>query len=330
MTISVVLATYNGAEFLREQLDSVLAQTLLPNEIIVSDDNSTDDTWQILEEYKANYPNLFRIYQNENRLGAHRNFKHAFKYVTCDLVAPCDQDDIWLPEKLERCVAALQYNDISFVFCQEMIQYENSKQSPVIHMMPSLHECIFGRVIPGHLIVCRRDMLKVFDLDNFITFDLGLTVYAAIKHTGIAIDYVGCIWRRHSQVVTTEWTIGQNKIIIEKISTWKKWWRTLRSLSMDDYSEVIARRMRSFSVIISKSVSYKKGGGYERKCHHISTNMERQTTASILKAGIYNMWITMSTSQFRIATIRTKLGMLLYAFRYPAVYWYDYHNHEAL
>ena len=61
MTISIVLATYNGEKYLREQIDSVLAQTLMPDEIIVSDDGSTDGTWDILEEYKNRNPSLFHL-----------------------------------------------------------------------------------------------------------------------------------------------------------------------------------------------------------------------------------------------------------------------------
>ena len=82
MTLSVVIATYNGEAFIREQLDSVLSQTLQPDEIIVSDDYSIDNTWSILEEYQKQYPTLFKLLKNESNPGPHSNFIYAFQHAT--------------------------------------------------------------------------------------------------------------------------------------------------------------------------------------------------------------------------------------------------------
>jgi glycosyltransferase involved in cell wall biosynthesis len=321
MTISVVLATYNGEKFIREQIDSILAQTLLPDEIIVSDDYSTDRTWEILEAYQSVFPSLFHLYRNTGKHGAHNNFKNAFRYVTSDVVAPCDQDDIWMPEKLERSVAALA-DGISLVFCQELIRYENGKEKPLLHTMPLLHQCIFGGVIPGHLLVCKREVLSVFDLHTEITFDMGMVLYAAANHSGVGIDYVGCIWRRHKQVVTTEFS-DHKTLYVEKISKWKKLFRTLRMLREGEKSDVIARRMHSMHTII---VHYNGG----RKEQLIARYMEQQTPMSLIKACFAHMRIVQRQSAFAQASVHTKIGMSLYAFCYPAIYWYDYHIHDSL
>lgn len=220
MTVSVVIATYNGEKYIREQLDSVLAQTLKPDEIIVSDDFSTDRTWEILEDYKLEFPSLFHLYRNKGKHGPHSNFKYAFQFVTCDIVAPCDQDDIWMPEKLERSVAALT-DETSLVFCQEKIRHENGKEDIMLHTMPLLYQCIFGEVIPGHLIVCKREVLDVYKLNTEITFDMGMVLYAASKHSGVGIDYIGCIWRRHEHVVTSEFS-NHKTLFVDKISKWEK------------------------------------------------------------------------------------------------------------
>lgn len=321
MTISVVIATYNGEKFIREQIDSVLAQTLMPDEIIVSDDGSTDGTWEILEEYKTNYPKLFRLYHNEGEHGAHNNFKWALQYAACDLVAPCDQDDIWMPEKLERCVAVFDENT-DLVFCQEKIRTENGHEGILPHKMPLLHQCIFGAIVPGHLIVCKREVLEVFKLGTEITYDMGMVLYAASKRSGKGIDYVGCIWRRHEQVVTSCFS-NHNAVRIEHISKWKKLWRTMMMLQRGERSEVLAKRMHSMHTIIA----HFNGGEVEKR---LTEYMEQQTPMSIWKACKAYMGIIQHEDKYQNASLRDKLGMSTYAFCYPAVYWYDYHLHKSL
>lgn len=94
------MATYNGERYIREQLDSILAQTIPFDELIICDDASTDTTWDILSEYAANDTRI-KIYRNEQNLGFLRNFEKALTLCMGDYIALSDQDDIWLPEHLE-------------------------------------------------------------------------------------------------------------------------------------------------------------------------------------------------------------------------------------
>ncbi|TQV61723.1 MAG: glycosyltransferase [Sulfurovum sp.] len=98
--ISICLATYNGEKYLKEQLDSLLNQTLTPYEVIIQDDCSTDNTVEIAKQYTDKL-NL-KIYVNEVNLGFTKNFESVLQKATGDLIAPCDQDDIWKPDKLEK------------------------------------------------------------------------------------------------------------------------------------------------------------------------------------------------------------------------------------
>jgi glycosyltransferase involved in cell wall biosynthesis len=101
MKISVVMTTYNGAKFLNEQINSILSQTVVPDQIIVCDDCSVDGTVAILEQYKD--IKGFSYVVNEKQLGLIRNYKKAVSMAARDnYVALCDQDDIWLPDKLFR------------------------------------------------------------------------------------------------------------------------------------------------------------------------------------------------------------------------------------
>jgi len=100
MKISVALCTYNGARFLQEQLDSLLAQDRLPDEIVVCDDGSTDQTIPILEAFQAKVTFPVVLHRNPVNFGPAKNFENAIKLCCGDLIALADQDDIWLPEKL--------------------------------------------------------------------------------------------------------------------------------------------------------------------------------------------------------------------------------------
>lgn len=97
--ISVAMATYNGARFLREQLDSLYKQTRVPDEVFVSDDNSKDETANILEEYHQQYG--LRYVVNKRSLGVNKNFEQAIRSCTGDYIIICDQDDVWFPNKIQ-------------------------------------------------------------------------------------------------------------------------------------------------------------------------------------------------------------------------------------
>lgn len=104
--VSVAIATYNGERFLREQLDSLYSQTRVPDEIVVCDDRSKDRTKDILEEYHQKYG--LKYYINETNLGVNKNFEKAIRLCTGDYVAICDQDDVWMPHKIQTCLVKLQ------------------------------------------------------------------------------------------------------------------------------------------------------------------------------------------------------------------------------
>ena len=106
-TISVALCTYNGERFLAEQLASIASQTRLPDELICCDDGSTDGTVAVLESFAATVPFPVRIVRNERNLGSNENFAQAIFLCQGELIALCDQDDRWLPRRLEVEAQAL-------------------------------------------------------------------------------------------------------------------------------------------------------------------------------------------------------------------------------
>lgn len=110
--VSVAMATYNGEKYIREQLDSILAQTYTDFEIVVCDDCSKDNTISILREYEKNN-NRIHIYENEQNLGFKKNFEKAAGLCCGDYIAFSDQDDIWTPDHLQILLDGINGYDCS-------------------------------------------------------------------------------------------------------------------------------------------------------------------------------------------------------------------------
>jgi glycosyltransferase involved in cell wall biosynthesis len=106
--ISVAMATCNGERFLQEQLDSLARQTQKPFELVVCDDRSADGTVEILRRFATSAPFRVRIYQNETQLGPGFNSLSALGRCAGDLVALCDQDDVWKESKLRVCTEVMR------------------------------------------------------------------------------------------------------------------------------------------------------------------------------------------------------------------------------
>lgn len=98
--ISIALCTCNGERFLAEQLDSLARQIFLPTEVVVCDDASEDGTFSLLHDFASSAPFPVRIFRNPQRLGIGANFEQAIELCSGDVIALCDQDDVWLPNKL--------------------------------------------------------------------------------------------------------------------------------------------------------------------------------------------------------------------------------------
>lgn len=103
MKISIALATYNGSRYLQEQLDSFINQTRQPDELVVCDDGSIDDTIKILRRFALQAPFEVRVFENSKNLGYTQNFNLAMQKSTGDLIFLSDQDDVWFSDKI-ACV----------------------------------------------------------------------------------------------------------------------------------------------------------------------------------------------------------------------------------
>lgn len=122
MNISVALGTHNGEPYIREQIASILVQTRPVDEIVLSDDASSDDTVAIVEEAVAAHrrahgtsPEL-QVLRNDPPLRVTKNFEQALRTATGELVALCDQDDVWHPTRIAELSACFNDPDVLLVF----------------------------------------------------------------------------------------------------------------------------------------------------------------------------------------------------------------------
>jgi len=190
-TVSVIMCTYNGARFLREQLDSILQQSYPIHEIIVQDDCSTDETVDIVKEYIAHYP-VVKLFVNDHNLGFNLNFKCAAMKATGDYVAISDQDDVWFPQKIEKQVAAIGDYDIC---CSQYVK-GSTLVSAVSQKRKFFFECQLFCSICGHTMLCHRSFIQTerYWIPS-IWYDWSLTLHAYLNH-GVAIVEEPLNWHR--------------------------------------------------------------------------------------------------------------------------------------
>lgn len=146
--VSVAMCTFNGAGFLRKQLDSILGQSDMPDELVVCDDGSTDETINILEEYSELAPFPVNIHRCPVRLGVAQNFAKCINLCSGDLVVLSDQDDIWLPDRIRETRATFAANEnLTFTFSDAILIDESGRD--------------LGRTIYRDMRVMRKDQQRL-------------------------------------------------------------------------------------------------------------------------------------------------------------------------
>ena len=126
LRVSVAMATYNGEKYLKEQLDSILENLKSNDEIIISDDGSTDKTLKILEQYEGEDSRI-KVYKN-SKLGVKKNFEKAIEHSNGKYIFLADQDDVWAIDKVDKVLKAFNENDCSLVIHDAIVVNENLKK----------------------------------------------------------------------------------------------------------------------------------------------------------------------------------------------------------
>lgn len=168
--VSIALATHNGEQYLPAQLDSLAKQTNPPAELVIVDDCSGDRTIEMVSAFAARAPFPVRVTRNEWRLGFRDSFMRAAKLCTSELIAFCDQDDIWGPNKLATIVRCFDDRDVLLAYHNAVLIGPAGKRTGRLYpasggakTFPPLsrHPWL---VIPGFLQVFRRELVDYSSL----------------------------------------------------------------------------------------------------------------------------------------------------------------------
>lgn len=133
--ISVAMATYNGEKFIEEQLQSILDQTVQVDEVIICDDRSTDNTGEVIERFihENKLEDRFSFFVNEKNLGYASNFVNALRKTTGDYIFFCDQDDIWVKDRVEKMTEILGSHEEVELIGSEFEPFKCSEDAPDPH-----------------------------------------------------------------------------------------------------------------------------------------------------------------------------------------------------
>ena len=203
-TVAVVVATYNGATYLRAQLESIVQQTYKPSQIIIVDDDSLDDTLQVANNFAAHHPEVM-VVQNETRLGYIKNFEKGILLANASYVALSDQDDIWMPHKLETLLAnigdqMLAYSDSELIDAngQLLNQKMSSIKNQLAYHTPIMYA--IGAWAPGHAMLFKKELIdKAVPFPTLVTHDFWLGFVATCYSKVVYVNEPLVHYRQHTQ-----------------------------------------------------------------------------------------------------------------------------------
>ncbi len=215
--MSVAMCTYNGSRYLREQLQSILSQTRPPDEVVICDDRSSDETATILEGFSAQATVKVKIYLNSRNIGPAQNFERAIQLCSGDIIALCDQDDIWNSQKVSRLLYTFERNpDAIYAFSDaELVDDEGAPLAGKLWDAVGLKKNV-GRfsgagqlgillrhnLIPGAAIAFRgafKDILLPFPAGWM--HDYWIALLGSALSSGIPVNEALFKYRRHAMQV---------------------------------------------------------------------------------------------------------------------------------
>jgi glycosyltransferase involved in cell wall biosynthesis len=164
--LSIAMCTYNGEQYLQEQLDSILSQSYVNLELIISDDCSSDSTIRIIERYQEKDPRI-KLYKNEKNLGFLKNFEKSISLCTGKYIALADQDDIWKTNKLELFFHEI--NDNVLIYSDAIIIDKDSNETGTQLVRPKSN-------------LCKGRCNKAFFLNNFVSGNTMMFKQEIVQH----------------------------------------------------------------------------------------------------------------------------------------------------
>lgn len=212
--VEILLATYNGEKYIREQLDSILNQDYENWIVRVSDDGSTDRTYEILSEYKEKYPDKFIIETRQKGYGkAKLNFSYLIKQSTEKYVMCCDQDDFWLPNKISLTLQAMKksedngipvliHTDLKVVDADLNVLSESFFEHSNFRKTFRYRDILIQNHVTGCTMMMNRPLIELMnkeqDYENILMHDWLAAVLATSMGKVAFVDCPTMLYRQHS------------------------------------------------------------------------------------------------------------------------------------
>lgn len=235
--IAILMATYNGEKYIRQQIDSILSQTCKDWELYIHDDGSTDNTIATVESYVEKYPDKIHLIDGKSTGGAKYNFFYMFGQVEAPYYMTCDQDDVWLEKKIELTydkmltiedkadIPCLVYTELRVVdselntIADTMSEY----QSLDCHKR-TINQFILQNSVTGCTMMINRalrdKMLRITNIDNTIMHDWWAALVAAQFGKTAFIDEPTILYRQHGD--NSLGALGINKLSYIVRRVWQK------------------------------------------------------------------------------------------------------------
>jgi glycosyltransferase involved in cell wall biosynthesis len=218
MKISIAMATFNGSKYLQQQLDSFVTQKRQPDELVVCDDCSTDNTLELLQKFQICAPFQVRIYRNETNQGYINSFEKALSFCNGSIIFISDQDDVWLEEKINivesifidspEVMVIINDSFVSDEYCEKRLY---SKLSNV-----KFNKLSEDAYIAGCATAVRSKFLSLvlpFPQPPICSHDLWINRLAILAGVRVVLARPLQLYRRHDNNVTIN-SIGANKRVL--------------------------------------------------------------------------------------------------------------------
>jgi glycosyltransferase involved in cell wall biosynthesis len=223
LPVSVVMCTYNGSLYVEKQLNTILKQLNKNDEIIIIDDNSTDNTYDILKSFAKNFDNI-KLYKNKYNIGFLKNFQKALSLVSHEIILLSDQDDLWVDNKVNTIIDIFnKHPDIEVIFTDaylindigirkpyslwEKLKFNNLENTNIFSIL------LKNNIATGATMALKRNFLmQVIDIPDCWVHDGWFAIVASSKNTLFPLNCKLIEYRQHNNNVIG---VGKENVFIK-------------------------------------------------------------------------------------------------------------------
>jgi glycosyltransferase involved in cell wall biosynthesis len=292
MKISIALASYNGAKYLQEQLQSFANQTCLPDELIITDDCSVDETETIAREFGKTVPFKVEFHRNKRNLGYCGNFNEALLKVTGDIVFLSDQDDVWFPEKIEHMVRVAERHPDALVLMNDALLTDGSLNEVGLTKLGQIRSAglLMESFVMGCCCCIRRDLLDIcLPIPvGFKAHDYWLVEIAASLENKIVEEMVLQYYRRHS---SNESQFIANRI--KKVTRTQAFFHAIKNINQIDAEANVRERIEQSRIFAAgiRLVSGKSPHRYRERLAVLEKGALEKADTAECRIEIRSKWL---------------------------------------